>query len=215
MYKVYLYTSPSNKSYCGITSRTLKQRAGNNGIHYQDSPYFYNAIKKYGFENFTVKVLFDNLTHEEANKKEQQIIEEMQLRNPRFGYNISKGGDGVDSDTVSQKNKERFSDPKEREKISLKLKEWCQTKEGIDFHKKIAESNKIKFGTQVVQFNLATGEPINIFPSYCEAVFSFTGKRHGSCVSRVVNGERSQYKGFGWRKPTLEDLKFFNIKEDI
>lgn len=54
--------------------------------------------------------------------------------------------------------------------------------------------------------------------SYC-GITSRTLKQragnNGSCVRRVVTGERSQYKGFGWRKPTLEDLKFFNMKEDI
>ena len=34
MYKVYKYTSPSNKVYIGITSKTLNERARYNGCGY-------------------------------------------------------------------------------------------------------------------------------------------------------------------------------------
>ena len=49
---IYLYKSPSNKCYVGQTVRSLKERAGKNGINYENSKIFYRAILKYGIENF-------------------------------------------------------------------------------------------------------------------------------------------------------------------
>lgn len=59
-YIVYRHTSPNGKVYIGITSRKPEQRWKNvNG--YKDSPKFYNAIKKYGWDNFKHEILFDGL----------------------------------------------------------------------------------------------------------------------------------------------------------
>lgn len=54
MYQVYCYTSPSGKIYVGQTGQSIKARAGKDGINYQQCPYFYKAIQKYGLENFKV-----------------------------------------------------------------------------------------------------------------------------------------------------------------
>lgn len=56
-YIVYRHTSPSGKVYIGITSRQPEQR-WLNGNGYKDSPKFYNAIKKYGWDNFNHEILF-------------------------------------------------------------------------------------------------------------------------------------------------------------
>jgi len=48
-YKVYKYTSPSNKVYIGQTCNSLKVRAAN-GEGYKECPKFFEAIKKYGFD---------------------------------------------------------------------------------------------------------------------------------------------------------------------
>ena len=41
---------------------------------YQSSSYFFNAIQKYGWENFEHIILEDNLTINEADEKEQYYI---------------------------------------------------------------------------------------------------------------------------------------------
>ena len=69
MYKVYKYTSPSNKIYIGITSKTLNERARYDGSGYKECKAFWRAIKKYGWENFTSEILAQELTEEEAKIK--------------------------------------------------------------------------------------------------------------------------------------------------
>ena len=91
-YKVYQHISPSGKSYVGITKQENLEKRWQNGQGYQHNPYFNSAIKKYGWENFEHKILFDNLTLNEACDKEKELIEKMDLMNPKVGYNLKTGG---------------------------------------------------------------------------------------------------------------------------
>lgn len=92
MYQVYCYTSPSGKIYIGQTGQSIKARAGKDGINYQQCPYFYKAIQKYGLENFKVDILKDNLTHEEADYWEEYYINLLDSTNQARGYNLAEGG---------------------------------------------------------------------------------------------------------------------------
>lgn len=83
-YKVYKYTSPSKKIYIGQTYRTLDQRAGKNGINYKQCPKFYNAILKYGFENFKREILKDNLNLKQANYYQQYYIKVFKSNQPGY-----------------------------------------------------------------------------------------------------------------------------------
>ena len=53
---IYRYISPSNKNYIGQTTKSLKERAKNNGNGYKNCSVFYNAILKYGFKNFKIEI---------------------------------------------------------------------------------------------------------------------------------------------------------------
>ena len=89
---VYKHTSPSGKVYIGITSKSVEER-WNSGKGYSKNKYFYRAIQKYGWDNFKHKILFENLTKEEACQKEIELIAEYKSNNPEFGYNIASGGE--------------------------------------------------------------------------------------------------------------------------
>ena len=69
-YIVYKHTSPSGKVYIGITGRTVKERWGKNGNGYKYCPYFYRAIKKYGWDNIKHEILYEGLTEDERSPKE-------------------------------------------------------------------------------------------------------------------------------------------------
>lgn len=91
-YKVYCHTSPDNKRYVGISLNLEKRWAKGKG--YIKNYLFYPDIQKYGWDNFTHEILYDNLSLEEAKTKEQELIEQWDLMNPIYGYNLTAGGDG-------------------------------------------------------------------------------------------------------------------------
>ena len=94
MYTVYKHQNKINgKIYIGITMQEPEKRWGNNGINYKTSPHFYAAIQKYGWNNFDHEILFENLTHDEACSKEQELIKYYNSMNREFGYNSTSGGD--------------------------------------------------------------------------------------------------------------------------
>jgi predicted GIY-YIG superfamily endonuclease len=92
LYTVYMHTSPNNKRYIGITTQTLKRRWGKNGYGYVDNEYFWKAINKYGWDNFSHEILFEDLSRDEALKKEIELIAFYDTTNPDKGYNITAGG---------------------------------------------------------------------------------------------------------------------------
>ena len=91
-YKLYVHISPSNKRYYGITRLDVKKRWGSDGCGYRFQTYIWNAIQKYGWDNFTHEVLFDNLTEDEACLIEQCYIALYDTMDRTKGYNCSIGG---------------------------------------------------------------------------------------------------------------------------
>jgi predicted GIY-YIG superfamily endonuclease len=73
VYKVYKHSCPNGKVYIGITSLSLNNR-WRNGEGYKRSKLFYRAIKKYGWENIKHEILFEDLSKEQAEAKEIELI---------------------------------------------------------------------------------------------------------------------------------------------
>ena len=93
MYIVYMHTCPNGKKYIGITSQTPERRwQKGKGYAYGSNPYFYNAIEKYGWDNIEHTILFRNLTKDEAEEKEIELIKEHKTSQREYGYNIDLGG---------------------------------------------------------------------------------------------------------------------------
>lgn len=93
-WSVYVHITPVNKYYVGITSKEPHER-WRNGFGYYNQKHFYNAIKKYGWENIDHEVVASNLTEDEAKKFEMLLINKLKSNNKKYGYNITIGGDGV------------------------------------------------------------------------------------------------------------------------
>ena len=75
MYTIYKYENVVNqKVYIGQTSLTVEQRAQTDGNNYKQCPRFYNAIKKYGWDNFVVSIIDTAETPEMANELEIYYI---------------------------------------------------------------------------------------------------------------------------------------------
>ncbi len=90
-YVVYKHTCPNGKIYVGITSMVPTVR-WNNGKGYPHNSHFQNAISKYGWNNIKHEILFENLTKEQACQKEIELITKYKSNNPKFGYNLTDGG---------------------------------------------------------------------------------------------------------------------------
>jgi hypothetical protein len=89
----------TNGIYIGITSQELESRWKNgrgyltkhpNGRYHQ--PAMANAILKYGWENFTHEILFENLSESEAKQKEKELI--AYYDSYTHGLNCTLGGEG-------------------------------------------------------------------------------------------------------------------------
>lgn len=94
-WSVYIHVNKiNNKKYVGITSRQPEIRWRKNGEGYKSSPYFYNAIKKYGWDNFDHVILFTELDELSAKNKEKELIKYHCTKDREFGYNCTDGGDG-------------------------------------------------------------------------------------------------------------------------
>lgn len=92
-YSLYIHTNKTNnKVYIGITCQNPVSNRWKNGAGYKNNPLFWNAIKKYGWDGFTHKVVCKNLTKDQAEKLEQQFIKSYKANTLEYGYNIENGG---------------------------------------------------------------------------------------------------------------------------
>ena len=90
-YNIYFHKNKiNNKYYIGITSQKPERRWGKNGENYKLQPKFYNAIKKYGWNNFEHKVLFTNIPKDQAETLEKELIQK--YNSIDNGYNCGIGG---------------------------------------------------------------------------------------------------------------------------
>lgn len=91
-YTVYMHKNKTNgKIYIGQTGQKPEKR-WDNGRGYETSTRFYNAILKYGWDGFEHIILYSNLTQEEANLIEEQLIAQYHSQDDKYGYNIKAGG---------------------------------------------------------------------------------------------------------------------------
>ena len=99
IYCVYIHENQINgKVYVGMTCCPEKRFAGK-GCNYKQSfrgkkSPFGLAIEKYGWDNFTHEIIYNDLTLEEARQMEKYLIKFYSATDPRYGYNANKGGSG-------------------------------------------------------------------------------------------------------------------------
>ncbi len=113
-YQVYCHSIELNgviKRYIGITHHQDPNKRWLNGRGYRDCPRFYNAIKKYGWNNFTHEIIETGLSQEDAEQMEIQLIQKYNSANRQFGYNIGLGGrlSGKHSEETRQKIKQNHA----------------------------------------------------------------------------------------------------------
>ena len=94
LYIVYKHTNKLNgKCYIGITQQLNYKKRWGYGAGYSKQLKFYNAIEKYGWDNFDHEILYTGLSAEEAGMLEKELIKKYDSQNN--GYNINEGGENV------------------------------------------------------------------------------------------------------------------------
>lgn len=120
-FKVYEIKSPSGRCYIGFTGQSMKTRWGQHIKRSRCKEYnhpFYASIRKYGAENFTVRVVKIFSSCEEALEFEALCIANATVKL----YNISPGG-SEDVYAASRALQEKLKDPVFKERYLRALKE--------------------------------------------------------------------------------------------
>ena len=151
-YCVYKHTFPNGKVYIGITGQKPENRWGLNGRGYNKQPLMHSAIRKYGWDSIKHEVLFNELTKEEAEQKEIELISSYKSNQIEFGYNSTSGG-SVFLHSEETKNKIRNANSGEnapwygkhlleetKRKLSLSHKSIKMPPRSQEHRKKISES---------------------------------------------------------------------------
>lgn len=118
-YNVYMHRlKKDNRVYIGITKQNLEKR-WQRGLGYVHSTNFYNAIQKYGWENFDHIVLFENLSKKEAEQKEMELIKLYNSNDERYGFNMTNGGFHP---IMTEEQKRKISNTEKGKKVSQETK---------------------------------------------------------------------------------------------
>lgn len=186
MYTVYCHTNRINgKRYVGITSQRPVRRWGN-GCNYSNNEYFYRAIKKYGWEEFDHDILFTGLSKKEAQEKEIYLIDKWQLTNRDKGYNISLGGEGVES--VSIETRQKMSNKRKGIKLSKETRQKMSVSRTGDKH----------FASIAVQQLDDNNTIVAIYSNSREAEKA-TGINARN-IRKCLSGERKHAGGYCWMR---------------
>lgn len=216
MWKVYCYTTPSNKKYIGITRYSLKQRM-KSGYN----QYFTHAINKYGLENIKSEILQDDLTLEEAEKLERYYIHLYDTTNEEKGYNITYGGEGFqryDYFEVLDCYKSHNENFKETvECIGCTSKTLLNILEGAGYNRKelVSQINRNAYynqgkNTPVLQYDL-NGNFIKEYKSVKEAADE-VGLKSSASIFSVCKNKRNKAKNYFWR---FKESDFIPLKIEI
>lgn len=108
--QIYIIKNSINdKVYIGQTIQDYKRRWHGHKHESKsiDRP-LYRAMRKYGYDNFWVELIEDNIPYEELDEKEIYYIKLYDCMNPK-GYNISPGGQNFRTEEERQAMAERVS----------------------------------------------------------------------------------------------------------
>ena len=137
-YTVYCHMFPNGKRYIGITGQPVLRR-WRNGEGYEGQP-VYDAILKYRWENIKHEILFENLSKEEAEEKEIELIKKYKTKSHENGYNIENGGSISE---LSEETKRKISE-KQKGKMAG-AKHWHYGKHwDKDVREKLSKAHKGK-----------------------------------------------------------------------
>lgn len=228
-YTLYKHTNLINgKMYFGLTKNTMEERAKKNGSAYKQCTYFYNAIQKYGWDNFSHEVVAELLPREQASFYEKTMIKVYRTNEREYGYNIQPGG--LHAGGMSPEGFERFiSASKEANKKPVvsfsrdgkRLKEFPSITEAALFYgvsdngieAALSQGNKtckgmlFRFASDVTHFIDMSEEYLN---EHVRARHYKNGK-HAKCADVVLfDSEGKRIAEFGSSKECAQYLGVYH-----
>jgi len=114
----------NGKRYVGMTKGLAENRIK---VHFQrNATPIQHAIKKYGFQNFSWKVLAIARTLDELKKKEVLWIRRWNCKSPN-GYNLTDGGDGITGASIETRLKLSIANKGKKLRLGKKVpREVCR-----------------------------------------------------------------------------------------
>ena len=198
---IYVHINKINgKVYVGQTTNP-KERWSRQGSRYKDSPKFYGAITKYGWDNFSHIIIESDLTEEQANEREVFWIAQFNSTQDSSGYNMTPGGNNYMqalwqdesfrqkmSEVFSKRSKEQWKDKEFGKAAQAKMQEGVQRFWGDPEKrsKRIEDLKGDKNPNSKAVMNLETGM---VFSTIKEAT-EWAGLKAVSCIGANCRGER-------------------------
>lgn len=150
---IYKITNILNgKLYIGQTTKTLGQRIQNhrNSMVSMVDTHLYNAMRKYGWDNFKFEVIATAEDKETLDELESYFIRKYDtIKN---GYNMAPGGgyNPMSSDVVAEKHHSKMRTPEVRQKISESMKASYAERGGPteDHRKHLSQSRKDLYASE-------------------------------------------------------------------
>jgi group I intron endonuclease len=135
IYSIYKATNKINgKSYIGFDSKWPRRKHKHHFEYKERTSKFYNAIKKYGWDNFEWEVVYQS-------KDGKHCLETMELKfikeynSFNNGYNSTPGGDGVVGYKHNNERRKKISMSAKNRKLSDETKKkMSESKSGINNH---------------------------------------------------------------------------------
>ena len=207
---IYKITNMINgKIYIGITNN-YKKRWNNHKSCYNnpnskeyEKP-LYRAFRKYGLDNFSFEVIAEGLSLDQANQKEQELIQSLHTLVTENGYNITKGGDGTKG--VSRYGAENFNAKLTQEEAQYILDNRDKPEYILyeEFADKITYSAFKNIYLGKTYTNLHTNTPIYPFNLEFSSQFTGTGKL---TYDEVVELRKMYAAGVDWKIPYEKKYK--------
>lgn len=213
MNKIYIIKNNINdKVYIGKTQYSIEKRFKEHCNDYlkrrEEKRPLYNAMKKYGVENFYIELIEDNIPDQEIDEKETFYIRQYNsyigFENSN-GYNATLGGDGRkyknwDLQEIIDLYNNGNSCAAIAKQLNLDSSYICKllNNNGIKIMSSGERAIKQK-GNAVYQLDIDTNEVINKFDSIGQANIAFGKDRKNGTIRDALNGRRGHHNAYGYK----------------
>lgn len=191
----------NNKVYIGKTVESIEERWKEHCHDYKrhrcEKRPLYNAMNKYGIENFTIA---------EIEQCDLSILNEREIYWIKFfnsyetGYNATKGGDGTvsaDYDLIYKLYQHYKLMSVVMDLTGYDRSTVAKALESYGIDKNTRKVNSIAaISKPVAKCDLKTGEVLEVYPSVVEAERQNGNPWH---IADVCKGKRKSCKGYSWK----------------